>query len=287
MPRLQFRRFSDASDVRELPLMVARVVTLGETNVGVSRWEPGWRWSTHLKPVLQSDWCPYHHLGYAVSGWLHVVTPDGESLDIPPDSAYEIPPGHDAWVVGDEAFVTVEWTSAADVARAPEEASRSLATIVFTDVVDSTAALERMGDAAWQRLLAQHNLRLRADLNRFRGREVATTGDGFLATFDSATLAVRCALAMVGSADQLGLRIRAGVHTGEVEHIGGDVRGVAVHAAARILAAAGPGEVLLSATTRDLLEGSGMELEHAGSRELKGLSGMRDVYRVTGVPSAL
>jgi class 3 adenylate cyclase len=154
-----------------------------------------------------------------------------------------------------------------------------LATVLFTDVANSTAQLERLGDAAWRDLLLQHNARLRADLNAHQGREVATTGDGFLATFGSATGAVRCGMAMVRSADALGLSIRVGVHTGEVELVGGNARGVTVHTAARVMSVAGGGEVLVSSTTRDLLEGSGIALVHAGAHELKGLTGARDLYR--------
>ena len=280
MPRLQFRRFGDA-EIRDLPLGRAEVVEIGESTVGLATWEPGWRWSEHLRPGLGTETCPFHHLGYAMSGSLRVRMEDGETLDIPPRAAYEIPPGHDAWVLGDEPFVTVEWTSARDVGLPAGPSERVLATVLFTDLANSTALLERMGDAAWRDLLIQHNTRLRADLNAYHGREVTTTGDGFLATFGSATNAVRCGLAMVKSAEALGLSIRVGIHTGEVEFVGGNARGVTVHAAARVMAVAHGGEVLVSSTTRDLLEGSGISLVHAGTHELKGLTGPRDIYRVS------
>ncbi len=137
-----------------------------------------------------------------------------------------------------------------------------------------------MGDDSWHELLRRHNSRLRDDLNRFRGRELKTTGDGFLAVFDGATKAVRCGAAMVRSAQALGLSIRVGIHTGEVEFVGSDVRGVAVHAAARVMSLAGPNEVFVSSTTSDLLEGSGLVLEDAGAHELKGLSGRRQIFRL-------
>ena len=209
------------------------------------------------------------------------------TLDIRPNPIYEIPPGHDAWVVGDEPWVTVEWTSARIAGVGPEgPGERILATVLFTDIVDSTATLQRIGDGAWQELLRLHNARLRDDLNTFRGREVKTTGDGFLAVFDGATRAVRCAAAMTRSAHDLGLAIRVGIHSGEVEFVGSDVRGVAVHAAARVLSLAGPNEVLVTSTTRDLLDGSGLELEEAGTHELKGLSGERQLFRLVTTPSA-
>jgi class 3 adenylate cyclase len=280
MPRLQARRFGADAQIRELVRGRAEVVSLEETTIGLARWEPGWRWSEHLKPMLDTEWCPLHHLGYAMSGSLHVVMADGESLDIPPNSAYEIPPGHDAWVVGDAPFVTVEWTSAREVGIPTDPGERVVVTVLFTDVANSTSMLAGMGDAAWRDLLLRHNTSLRAELNAYRGREIATTGDGFLATFDSATRAVRCGLAMVAAADRLGLSIRVGVHTGEAEFVGGQVRGIAVHTAARVMSVAEGGEVLVSETTRALVEGSDLPVESAGSHELKGISGPRDLFRV-------
>jgi class 3 adenylate cyclase len=283
MPRLQVKTFADPDERRTFPKGHAEVVNLDESTVGRSQWEPGWRWTTHLAPVAGTASCQVHHLGLSVSGRLRVETDAGESIDIPPDSIYEIPPGHDAWVVGDEPWVTVEWTSARIVGVAPEgPGGRTLATVLFTDIVDSTATLQRLGDAMWRDLLLKHNARLRDALNTYRGREVATTGDGFLAVFDSATNAVRCGLAMARAARDIGLPIRVGVHTGEVEFVGGNVRGVAVHTAARVMSLAGPDEIYVSATTSDLLEGSGVQLEDAGAHELKGLTGPRRVFRVAG-----
>ena len=136
---------------------------------------------------------------------------DGTELDIVAGDAYEIPPGHDAWVVGDATFDAVEFASARNFGIAPdEEDERTLATILFTDIVDSTATLARLGDTAWRRVLLDHNDLLRSELDRFRGREIVTTGDGFLALFDSAARAVRCAAAMTGAVRGLGIEIRAG-----------------------------------------------------------------------------
>ena len=139
----------------------------------------------------------------------------------------------------------VEWASSGRYGQSLDElGERILATILFTDVVDSTATLARIGDDRWRRLLVDHNARLRGQLDQFRGREVATTGDGFVAIFDAPARAVRCAASMGAAVADLGLRIRAGVHTGEIELVAGNARGVAVHAAARIAALAGPDEVL-------------------------------------------
>ena len=282
MPRLQFKSFGTPDENRTFPNGSAQIVELDETTVGLARWEPGWRWSIDLAAIAGTLSCQVHHLGYAISGRLRVEMDDGQILEIPPNSAYEIPAGHDASVVGDEAFVTLEWTSAHIVGvGSAGTMERVLTTVVFTDIVDSTATLARIGDQAWRDLLNEHNRRLRDQLNRFRGREIDTTGDGFLAAFDSASRAVRCGLAMNESARAMGISIRVGIHTGEVEFIGSDARGVAVHAAARVLAHAGADEVLVSSTTRDLLEGSGLTLEDAGAYELKGLSGSRTLYRVS------
>jgi len=281
MPRLQSRPFASPDELRTFPHGSAEVLKLDEAVVGRATYMPGWRWTTDMPTVAGTATCQLHHLGYSISGVMHVVTDDGHELDILPDSIYEIPSGHDAWVVGDDPWVTLEWTSARSFGVSPEgPGERILATVLFTDIVDSTATLERVGDTAWSDMLATHNRLLRDDLNHFRGREITTTGDGFLAVFDGSTRAVRCGIAMTRSARKAGLAIRVGIHSGEVEMVGPDARGLAVHAAARVLSFAGPGEVLVSSTTKDLLEGSGLILEDAGTQELRGLAGERRLFRV-------
>lgn len=155
-----------------------------------------------------------------------------------------------------------------------------IVTVLFTDIVDSTATLRRIGDMAWRELLIAHNAHLRDELNGFRGREIKTTGDGLLAAFDSPSRAVRCAAAMARVAQAMDLPIRVGIHTGEVEFVGDDARGLAVHTAARVMSLGGPGDVFVSSTTRELLEGSDLTLEDAGEHDLKGLPGARRVYRL-------
>jgi class 3 adenylate cyclase len=281
MSRLQTKPFDAPDETRSLPLADMSLFHLDEVAVGLGVWHPGWRWSEHLKPTAGTEWCENHHLGYAISGQLEVVTEAGERQIIHGNSAYEIPSRHDAWVVGDEPFVTVEWSSARMVGVAPDDpGQRIVATVLFTDIVDSTATLERLGDVAWRERLLRHNAVLRRTLDAFRGREIATTGDGFLAIFDGATRAVRCGEAMASSCGAIGLPIRVGLHTGEVELIAGNARGLAVHAAARVMAAAQPGEVLISETTRSLTEGSGLVFEDAGKHQLKGLTGERQLYRL-------
>jgi class 3 adenylate cyclase len=286
MPRLQAKGFDSPDQRRAVARATLRLVQLGEVAVGHGVWEPGWRWSVDLKPIAGTASCENHHLGYALSGALEVKTDAGDELVIHGGSVYEIPPGHDAWVVGDEPFVTVEWTSSRLVGISPEgPGERVLATVLFTDIVDSTSTLARLGDRAWRELLLEHNARMRQVIATFRGREVATTGDGFLVVFDGATNAVRCGAEMVRTAVALGVQIRVGIHTGEVEFIDENARGVAVHAAARVMAVAGADEVVVSETTRDLVEGSGLRFDDAGRHELKGLTGERQLYRL--VPADL
>ncbi len=255
------------------------VVNLDETAVGRMKLEPGWRWSIDVAPKVGTAKCQIRHLGAALSGHLHVEVEDGGEMEIRGGDAYEIPPGHDAWVVGDVPWEVVEFASARTYGVIEEDTGvRILGTILMTDIVSSTATLERVGDARWHAMLLSHNERLRAEIDAFGGREVRTTGDGFQVLFNGAARGVRCAAAMVDAVADLGIEIRAGLHTGEVELTAGNLHGLAVHAAARVSALAGPNEVLVSAVTRDLLDGSGLVFEERGLHEFKGLTGARPVF---------
>jgi class 3 adenylate cyclase len=156
------------------------------------------------------------------------------------------------------------------VSRAPE-ADRLVTTVLFTDIVGSTQRASEIGDRRWLQLLDSHNSAVRRELERFRGNEVDTTGDGFLAVFDGPARAVRCALAIVEAVRHVGVEIRAGLHTGEVELADGATRGLAVHIAQRVLAEAGAGEVLVSSTVKDLVAGSGLVFADRGLYALKGV----------------
>jgi class 3 adenylate cyclase len=162
----------------------------------------------------------------------------------------------------------------------PDEPERVLATILFTDIVDSTAKAVDAGDAAWRALLADHHARVRRELARYRGRELDTAGDGFFATFDGPARAIRCACAIRASVAELGLQIRAGLHSGECELLDAKVAGIAVSVGARVASRAHAGEVLVSSTVKDLVAGSGITFEDRGAAELKGIPGEWRLYAV-------
>jgi class 3 adenylate cyclase len=155
-----------------------------------------------------------------------------------------------------------------------------LATVLFTDIVGSTVRAVEMGDRRWRALLDTHDDLVRRQLARARGCEVKTTGDGFLATFDGPARAIGCALAIRDAAHQIGLQVRAGLHTGEVEQRGADIAGIAVHLTQRVTSQARPGEVLATRTVVDLVAGSGLEFEDRGEHGLKGMPGTWRLYAV-------
>jgi class 3 adenylate cyclase len=189
---------------------------------------------------------------------------------------------HSWWTQGRDAIVDEIEELVTGVRPAPQP-NRVLATVMFTDIVGSTERARELGDQAWANLLARHHATVRRELERFRGVEVDTAGDGFLATFDGPARAIRCALALRSGVRSVGLEVRAGLHTGECEQLGDKVAGIPVHTGARVASLAAPGEVLVSATVRDLVSGSGIEFEDRGEHELKGV-GARQVYAVAGQP---
>jgi class 3 adenylate cyclase/pimeloyl-ACP methyl ester carboxylesterase len=189
--------------------------------------------------------------------------------------------GFPLWLGNIEEGVTAIEGFIEGLLREEAEFDRVLATVLFTDIVASTETASRLGDAAWRDLLQRHHATVRALLARYRGTEVDTAGDGFFATFEGPARAVRCAEAIRDAIRTLGLQIRAGVHTGEVETMDGKVGGVAVAIGARVAAKAGPSEVLVSQTVKDLVAGSGLEFEEAGEYELKGVPDRWHLYRAT------
>jgi class 3 adenylate cyclase len=194
----------------------------------------------------------------------------------------EVPGSDQLWWSADDRFELMdEVEEFLTGVRPTHEPDRVLATILFTDIVGSTEQAAERGDRSWRELLGRHRQLVRRQLERYRGREVATTGDGFLATFDGPARAVRCAAALVDTSRPLGIEIRTGLHTGEIELMGDDVGGIAVHIGARISALAGSGEVLVSSTVKDLIAGSGIEFDDRGSHELKGVPGEWRLFAVT------
>ncbi len=178
---------------------------------------------------------------------------------------------------GEDAYAWNEMPALDDIEefltgrRAEPDVDRVLATVMFTDIVGSTEAAARMGDQRWRELLGDHHEMVRLELSRWRGTEVKTIGDGFLATFDGPARAVRCADAIRASVQSLGLELRAGLHTGECELVGNDVAGIAVHIGARVMSSAQPGEILASSTVKDLVVGSGLQFADRGLHALRGL----------------
>jgi class 3 adenylate cyclase len=165
--------------------------------------------------------------------------------------------------------------------RRTNRPERILTTLLFTDIVDSTGHAERMGDARWKSVLDDHHALVRQQLSAYQGREVKTTGDGFLARFDSPAQAVNCANTIRDEMGRLSLEIRSGIHTGECEVQGADLAGIALHTAARIMSLAGPGEILASQTVRDLVSGAGLEFEDRGPQTLRGVQGPVNVFAVS------
>jgi class 3 adenylate cyclase len=199
---------------------------------------------------------------------------------IPGAKLVELPGEDNLMYVGDGDALADEVEEFLTGARHVPETDRVLATVLFTDIVGSTERAAELGDRRWRDLLDAHDRAVRRQLERFRGKEVSTRGDDFLATFDGPGRAIECACAIRDAVRALGIEVRAGLHTGEIEVRGDDVAGMAVHIGARVSALAGPGEVLVSSTVKDLVAGSGIDFEDRGEHELKGVPGSWHLYSV-------
>jgi class 3 adenylate cyclase len=273
------RKNLDAPDeVRTFPYGTGNLVQVGSLTIGRGILEPGWRWSTSLRPIQGTSSCQVHHLEVLLAGRFHVEMDDGTAADFGPGDVFDVPAGHDAWVVGDEPVVMVDVYGNVGAIGVPGEHERLVTTLLMSDIVDSTRTAERLGDAAWKQLLADHNRIIRAQFDRFRGREVNTTGDGFLATFGSAAGALRSAMAMRDGISSLGIELRIGIHTGEVDVLPNDIGGVAVHAVSRIMALGQRSEIIVSSVTRGLVEGSGLRFRERGRHAVKGLEQPIEVF---------
>jgi len=279
LAHMQRKSLDLPDETREIPNGRTDIWNLGDFVVGRITFEPGWRWSKDVKPIAGTEWCEYHHLGLVMQGTLHYITPDGLEMEAGPGMLYEILPGHDAWVVGDEPCIQFDFAGMRTFALpAAGRSERILATLVCTDIVDSTATAERIGPAAWTTMLANLNAECRRQIDKFRGKLATTTGDGIIGMFDGAERAIRCAAEIREAAARLDFGLRIGVHTGEVELIPDNIRGVAVHVLSRVTALAAAGEVLVSGTTYELVADSDLRFEERGLHELKGVTGARQIW---------
>lgn len=243
----------------------------------------GWSWQEHAHAQAGTPSCELYHRGVVLRGRFGVRTDDGDEVVILPNQVFDIRPGHVTWVEGDEEVVMLDWAGGAGFGVEPGAGLRSIATILFTDIVDSTGRAQRRGDVAWQQTVDMHDAVVRSVVTGFGGREMNTAGDSFLVLFDSADRAIRCGLALIEALAAIGVSIRVGAHSGEVVLANRQVRGVAVHIAARIVALAAPGEVLVSGITRELAEGMrGLAFETRGRHRLKGVEREHELFAAIG-----
>jgi class 3 adenylate cyclase len=231
--------------------------------------------TSHILPSIQvPTLCLYRtedaDVNVEEGRWIASQIPNSTFVEIPGADHLLNSVGADLILAEIEEFVTGYRTSSS-----PE---RALATVLFTDIVSSTERATQLGDHAWRELLDRHNAAVRAEVERFRGRVIGTQGDGFLATFDGPARAINAAHSIVEALSPLGIIVRSGLHTGEIEIVGDDVAGIAVHIGARVGALASPGEVLVSRTVKDLVAGSGIEFEDRGVHSLKGIPDEWQVY---------
>jgi class 3 adenylate cyclase len=278
MPSIRRSSLAHPNDTRRFPHGVGSIARVGRVVVGRALLEPGWRWSTDIRPTVRTASCEIHHLHVLVSGRFAVRMDDAEYGEFGPDDVFDVPAGHDAWVVGEERVEILDVSGNSAEFGLPATHGRALATLMMTDIVDSTRLAAQSGDTVWRRILADHNRIVRGLLEQHDGHEVKTTGDGFLATFDTALGALACGAAVRDAVREATLEVRVGVHTGEIDLLHDDIGGIAVHATARLLSLAAPSEVLVSAITRAIAAGSGLEFVPRGTHEVKGIPAPMEVY---------
>lgn len=280
--RIEHKSVHEPDEVRELPAIALNLLRVGSLSLGFATVQPGFRWSTHLRQETEGPLCQIHHLQFLLSGRFAVQMDDGEYVEIRPHEIFDVPPGHDAWVVGDEPAVILDFLGNIEQLGRPASRDRIVTTLLMTDIVDSTSTASRLGDAAWRQQLGEHNRLIRARFDRYFGKEVNTTGDGFLAMFASAVGAIRCAASIRDATAQIGLPVRIGIHTGEVELLPGDIRGLAAHAVARVMGVGGASDVMVSSSARGLIEDGDLRFESRGVQDLKGLPMPLEVFALTG-----
>jgi class 3 adenylate cyclase len=273
--------FPSRANDREFVYWLARVLRGAATpREAVMQYRYIWK-SLDVRPVLPSIQVPtlvLHHIRNAIlpiehGRYLAEHIPGAKLVELEGDDSSLIAGAQAMWIDELGEFLTGQ--------RPTVEFDRILTTMLFTDIVGSTELAASLGDQAWRSLLDAHDRTVRHNLRRYRGNEIKTTGDGFLASFDGPARAIRCALAMAEATRALGIELHVGLHTGECEVRGDDLFGLAVHIAARIGSLATPGEVLVSGTVKDLVAGSGIDFEDRGEHELKGVPGSWKIYAVT------
>ncbi|MBA3776525.1 MAG: adenylate/guanylate cyclase domain-containing protein [Betaproteobacteria bacterium] len=232
----------------------------------------------HVLPTIRVPTLVIHRTGDRQANveegrWLAGQIPGARFVELPGID-------HLPWV-GDQDAILDEIQEFLTGVRSFPESNRVLATVLFTDIVGSTEHAARLGDRAWRDLLDSHHALVRKELARFRGREIKTVGDAFIATFDGPARAIRCACGIRDRVTEIGIQVRAGLHTGEIELIGDDIGGIGVHIGARVVASARPGEVLVSSTVKDLAAGSGIDFADCGARILKGVPGEWRLFAAT------
>jgi len=277
-PRVTKRTLDDPDERRAFEKAQLQLVRLGDITVTRLVAQPGWSWSTHVAPIAGTASCQVHHRGTILEGHLQIVMDDGGVFDLLAGDVYDIPPGHDGRALGDVPTVMLDMSTQMGEFGQPQAGERVLATLLFSDVVGSTPLAQQLGDDAWKRLIGAHDLIIRNQVERFRGSLVSSTGDGVFARFDGAARAIHAARAIVEGTAKLDLPIRIGLHTGEIEVDRDGLRGLAIHEAARIMALAGAGEILVSEITMQLAGGGGLDFEDRGQVELRGVTGTRRLY---------
>jgi class 3 adenylate cyclase len=282
MSRVEVRNLDEPEAVVSHPLATTNQVRLAQTVVSRHVLQPGWNWEEHARPTVGTRSCELFHRGVVLSGQMGIRMDEGEELVVGPNQVFDLPPGHVTWVEGDDELVMVDWAGGAGFDPQFGGEARAMTTILFTDIVDSTARASEAGDASWKRTVTMHDDVVRNVLPEFGGRAIETAGDSFLVAFDNVESAIRCGLSLVPALAAIQLPIRVGIHSGEVVRSQDQVRGLAVHAAARIVDQAGAGEVLVSSTTRDLAEGAnGLTFESRGQFRLKGLNREYELFSVS------
>ncbi len=240
----------------------------------------GWLLDVDVRPVARTLHLPTLVVHRTSDALIHVELGRALAREIPGARYVELPGDeHPPWL-GDTAALVAEIQQFLTGSRVRVEVERVLATVLFTDIVGSTERAVALGDRSWRDLLDRHHAIVRQEIERYRGREIDTAGDGFLAAFDGPARAIRCAKGIRDAVRSLGIEIRAGIHTGECERIDDKIAGIAVHTGARVMAKAGPGEVLVSSTVKDLVAGSGLAFHEHGTHTLKGIPGEWRLFTV-------